>query len=103
MPRWRETPDWSMSTASTMSLTACSPESSASTMRRRVGSARVWKTSVCILIHMHEYAYNVNLADARVRLVSLACDRRFLGFDAQKVDPPRPGFASCKRHRCGHQ
>src|SRR5438309_10894121 len=41
----RDTPGWPMSTTSTTSLTERSPPRSASTMRRRVGSARTWNTS----------------------------------------------------------
>src|SRR5438046_9993044 len=57
MWRWRETPDWSMPTFSTISFTACSPFRSTSTMRRRVGSASVSNTAVCIIMHMHGSAY----------------------------------------------
>ena len=56
--RWRETPDWWMSTRSTMSLTACSPPRSDSTMRKRMGSARIWKTAACMMMHMHTRAYH---------------------------------------------
>src|SRR5260370_33544767 len=57
MCRWRETPDWSMPTSSTISFTACSPLRSISTMRRRVGSASISNTAVCMLMHMHNGAY----------------------------------------------
>src|ERR1041385_5044092 len=40
-----ETPGWPMSTAWTSSPTERSPLLSTSTIRRRVGSARTWKTS----------------------------------------------------------
>ena len=36
--------------------TARSPDINASTILRRVGSARVWKTSLCIIMHMHNCA-----------------------------------------------
>src|SRR2546428_5186795 len=45
MPSCRDTPGWPMSTWSTSSLTERSPARSASTRRRRVGSARIWKAS----------------------------------------------------------
>src|ERR1700730_13427598 len=45
MPSCRETPGWPMSTTSTSSPTERSPFRSASTRRRRVGSARIWNTS----------------------------------------------------------
>src|SRR5258708_13449835 len=57
MRRCRETPDWWISTRSTMSPTACSPPRRASTIRRRVGSARVWKRAECMMVHMHTSAY----------------------------------------------
>src|SRR5262245_26849717 len=56
MRRCRDTPDWWMSTRATMSLTGCSPLRRASTMRRRGGSARGWKTSVCRAVHTHDSA-----------------------------------------------
>src|SRR5688572_11813236 len=40
-----------------MSLTCRSPPRSASTMRRRVGSARVSKASSCMTMHIHHGAY----------------------------------------------
>src|SRR5207247_4583593 len=57
MWRGRKTPVWSMPTFSTISFTACSPFRSTSTMRRRVGSASVSNTLVCIMMHMHGSAY----------------------------------------------
>src|SRR5205823_3334110 len=45
MASCRDTPGWPMSTTWTSSPTERSPRLSASTIRRRVGSARTWKTS----------------------------------------------------------
>ena len=41
-----------------MSLTCRSPFRSASTMLRRVGSARAWKGSSCVSMYIHYHAYN---------------------------------------------
>src|SRR5208282_674945 len=67
MRRCRDTPDWSISTFPTMSLTECSPPRRISTMRSRVGSPRVWSASTCITVHMYHSAYVVARLNRRVK------------------------------------
>src|SRR5208337_2679870 len=67
MRRCRDTPDWSISTFPTMSLTECSPPRRISTMRSRVGSPRVWSVSTCITVHMYHSAYVVARLNRRVK------------------------------------
>src|SRR5207244_4504064 len=55
----RETPGWPISTSSTSSLTERSPSRRASMRRRRVGSARTWKTSGMATYYYSEI-YRVN-------------------------------------------
>src|SRR5450755_3330308 len=53
-----------------MSLTGRSPVRRASTMRRRMGSARISKTSTCMMTYIHQHAYV-----SRGRLLSRSLDR----------------------------
>src|SRR5262245_13190299 len=55
-----------------MSLTGRSPSRSASTMRRRVGSARVSKASSCTTAYIHEDAY---LVEGRAARTPRSCPR----------------------------
>src|SRR5205823_8952375 len=59
MASCRETPGWPMSTACTSSPTDRSPPLSTSTIRRRVGSARTWKTSATTTYYYRDI-YRVN-------------------------------------------
>src|SRR5688572_19887947 len=67
MRRWRDTPDWWMPARAIRSLTCVSPWRSASTMRRRVGSARAWNASSCIAVYMHTRACHQASSLLRVR------------------------------------
>src|SRR4051794_10693553 len=60
MRRCRDTPDWWMPISATMSFTCRSPRLSATTTRRRVGSANVWKPLSFISMHMRYHAYYGN-------------------------------------------
>src|SRR5258708_7934261 len=65
MRKWRDTPDWWMSTAATRSLTGRSPARKASRMRSRVGSARGEKALICMSVHMYICAYYGDQAKCR--------------------------------------
>src|SRR5213593_2515264 len=59
MASCRDTPGWPMSTTWTSSPTERSPRRSTSTIRRRVGSARTWKTSATTTYYYSDI-YRVN-------------------------------------------
>src|ERR1700682_695641 len=67
MPNCRDTPGWRMSTASTSSLTERSPPRSASTSRRRVGSARIWNMSGMATYYPSDICFVNDISASRPR------------------------------------
>ncbi len=88
MPIWR-----------TSSPTGCSPLRNASTMRRRVGSARVSKTVTCTLVHIFLRAYLIK-RNALCFAFRRTATRERLPWTAARVGS---GLSACPLHRVKRQ
>src|SRR5690348_5555849 len=79
MASCRDTPGWPMSTACTSSPTERSPPLSTSTIRRRVGSARTWKTSATTTYYSSDIFRVNNMSRLSVDLGDAPQLRQHLG------------------------